>query len=410
MPFQRELKQTGSWPKPNAPDRGKPTLNNTHVQDRMLAVYRGQCPDQIPIAIYNRYLPRGVCARKTQNLGLGIIDWYPITSLLAPPWHLLPGYLSEVRDSEMKVSYSWNQGQRLETRTYTTPVGTVSQQIAIDPTYESDWIQKYYIKQIEDYKVIQYLVENSVLHRQEDQLQTKMRDLGTDGVVLGRVDRSPYQKLLIELAGPERLLLDLHTEPEPVLELIEAMDRRMDEMFEAAVDSEVELIWQPDNITADLTPPAMYERFCLPFYEKNGQRLRDAGKRYVVHMDGRLAPLQQLIARSRFDVVESFSLPEVGGDLTLSQAQAAWPNKVVLPNFPAVLSSKNASEISAYVNSLFKERKSHAPFMLEVSEDIPPNEWQHVVSCLGHLLVPEPKPLRPPHRPWALDTRLDMPH
>jgi len=44
--------------------------------------------------------------------------------------------------------------------------------------------------------------------------------------VLGRLDRCPFQKLLIELAGPERFLLDLSDAPELVNGLIEAMDAR----------------------------------------------------------------------------------------------------------------------------------------------------------------------------------------
>ncbi|GAG04584.1 unnamed protein product, partial [marine sediment metagenome] len=60
----------------------------------MLAVYRGEVPERIPAAIYSRYLPRGACERVTRELGLGVIDFQPLVSLLAPPWHLMSGYLS----------------------------------------------------------------------------------------------------------------------------------------------------------------------------------------------------------------------------------------------------------------------------------------------------------------------------
>jgi len=45
------------------------------IHDRMMAVYRGQRPDRVPVAIYSRYLPRGACERAARELGLGIIDW-----------------------------------------------------------------------------------------------------------------------------------------------------------------------------------------------------------------------------------------------------------------------------------------------------------------------------------------------
>ena len=52
---------------------------------------------------------------------------------------------------------------------------------------------------------------------------------------------------------------------------------------------------------------------------------RQAGKPYLVHMDGRVRALLPLVAQSGFDALESFSLPDIGGDVPLSDAQAALP-------------------------------------------------------------------------------------
>ena len=351
-------------------------------QQRMMAVYRGQLPDQIPVAIYGRYLPRGSIERMARELGLAIIDWHPVASLLAPPWHLQGNYLSEVNGAELSVGYRWENSRRIERRTYRTPVGTVFQESTVDPTYGSDWIQRFYIQGPEDYKVVTYLVEHTVLRRQENGLRAAAENLGTDGVVLGRIDRSPYQKVLIELAGPERFLTDLYTEPEPVLGLLEAIDRRMDDVFAMVLKSQAEVIWQPENVTVDLTPPAAFEKYCVPFYAKHGSRLHDAGKRYVVHLDGRLRPLKGLIARAAFDAVDSFSVPEAGGDMTMAEAIASWPAKAVLPNFPSPLCHRPDAEILSFLERLIAEAGVGRPWMLQLSEDIPPGQWQRVAPLL----------------------------
>ena len=36
---------------------------------------------------------------------------------------------------------------------------------------------------------------------------------------------------------------------------MEAVGRRLDEQFELALGSKADVIWQPDNLSADLTPP-----------------------------------------------------------------------------------------------------------------------------------------------------------
>jgi len=183
------------------------------TRDRMMAVYRNELPDQIPVGIYGRYLPRGTGERTARNLGLGIIESYPLVSLLAPPWHAYPSFLSEVKGACLRIEHAWQEGRRVEIRSYETPVGSVRQCSTADPTFGSDWIREFYVKRPEDYKVLAYLAEHTVFRRQEAGFEAACANLGGDGVVLGRVDRSPYQKVLIELAGPERFLVDLHTDP-----------------------------------------------------------------------------------------------------------------------------------------------------------------------------------------------------
>jgi hypothetical protein len=355
---------------------------NTTVRERMMKVYRNQVPDRSPVAIYARYLPRGSSERVVRNLGLGIIDYYPIVSMLAPPWHTHSGYLSQVQGADLDITFTWENGQAVEIRTYHTPLGSLTQRTRKDPAYASDWIDKFYISRMEDYKIMQYLVENTLFRSNRQGFQARQQDLGDDGVLLARVDRSPFQKLLIELAGPERFLVDLQIEPEPVLELLGALDRRMDEVFARVCESEAEVIWQPDNISCDMTPPALFEKFCLPYYSKHSQRLHERQKVFLVHMDGRLRAIKKLIAQCPIDGIESFSLPVIGGDLTLAEAQTAWPGKVVLPNFPSSLATQDDGAITAFLEEVLGNFGSHAPSMLQVSEDIPPGTWQHLLPLI----------------------------
>jgi len=353
-----------------------------NIQQRMMAVYRNQMPDQIPIGIYNRYLPRGFSGRELRNMGLGIIDYHPIVSLLAPPWHTYEGFISQVKGAEFNITFSWQAGHRLEHRTYKTKVGSISQITRKDPAYGSDWINKHYISSIDDYKILQYITENTIFRKNEKEFLSKVDNLGEDGVVLGRLDRCPFQKMLIELAGPEQFLVDLQTNPKPVEELLEVMDRKLNEAFEMAMDFPAEIIWQPDNVTADMTPPKYFAKYCRPFYEKHGSRFRQVGKRYVIHMDGKLKAIKELIAKSPFDVVESMSLPIIGGDMTFAEAREAWPNKVILPNFPASLCTETKETIETFLGRLLEEVATETAFMLQISEDIPADQWKRVLPIL----------------------------
>jgi hypothetical protein len=355
----------------------------TSIHDCMLAVYRGQTPERIPVGIYERYLPRGGLEREVRGLGLGIVDYYPVVTMLAPPWHMYPGYVSEVRGADFRVDYAWERGVLVERRTYTTPVGTVWQEITSDPGgVGSESMRKYYISRPEDYLVVQYLVEHTVIRRNEDSIVSKIRELGTDGVVFGRLDRSPYQKCLIELAGAERFLVDLHTDPAPAEGLLEALFTRHEEAWQMALESQVEVLWQPDNVTSLMTPPSAFRKYCMPFYQQRARQARKAGKPFVVHMDGKIGALATDIRASGVHVVESFSLPAIGGDMTLTKARAALPETVIVPNFPSNWCMHTDADIKANIRDLLEEAGRNTAFMIHVSEDLPTNQWERIVPLL----------------------------
>jgi hypothetical protein len=316
---------------------------------------------------------------------MGILDFYPAVSLLAPPWHVQPGYLSEIKNAAFRISFTWKGHKLYEERSVETPVGKISQLIIKDPSYGSDWVEKPYIKTREDYRIMQYVIENSVLASHESRIAQRMKDLGEDGVVLGRVDRAPYQKLLIELADPEQFLVDLYTDPGPATELMEAMDARMDEQFEMALDTGVEVIWQPDNITSDMIPPESFEKYCMPYYLKNGSKCREAGKVYAVHIDGRAGSLKEMLADTPIDIIESFSLPLMGGDLETAEALQAWPEKVICPNFPASLCTAGKDEILEFLEKLHADF-GNRPYMLQLSEDFEISSYHNILKWLAGAL------------------------
>ena len=361
-------------------------MPKSKIRERILAVYHKKRPDRIPCGIYSRYLKRGIVEREARNNGLGIIDYYPIVSMIAPPWHTISGYISEVKNTEFSVKIAWEDNKKIEIRTFETPVGNISTKIKKDPAYGSDWIDKFYISKPEDYKVLKYIIENTVLRDNFNNFSKIQEDLKDDGVVLGRIDRLPWQKLLIELAGPERLILDLYDHPALVEDIIATMEKKMDEVVKMAATSPAEVIWQPDNVTTDLTSPAYFEKYCLPLYNRYGELLHKHNKAYIVHMDGNLAGIKDLIAKSNFDAVESFTFPEGGGNLSYEEARHAWGDKAIIANFPASFCYKKEEEIKRYIREILGKVSPEDSFMLEVSEDIPLDQWQKTVAILAETM------------------------
>jgi len=354
------------------------------LHDKMLAVYRGEIIDSVPVSIYSRYLPRGSAEREIRDMGCGIIEYHPLTTLLSPPWHFLDGYVSEVKNCESKEMFLWENGKPYFRRVFKTPIGEVSQEMQPDPAGTgSEHIRKHYIENENDYRIVQYIVENTVFRSNESAINRRKDDLGEDGVLFGRLDRCAYQKLLIELCGPETFFIDLVTKPEPVLELMEVMEKKLNEAFEISVDSGVEVFWQPDNITSDMTPPDYFNRYCLDFYIKRATVLKELDKPYLIHMDGKLKALSDSIKPIDFTAIESFTLPQMGGDMSYTEARIAL-NKTIIPNFPSNLCIEEDDVICSFLSQL-KDETEGTPFMLQVSEDIPPLQWRRVLPIICEI-------------------------
>jgi len=109
------------------------------MRERMMAVYRKRSPIGCPCRFTN-----DICRQEKRNGWCAtwhrISDYYPPVTLLAPPWHTSPGYVSEVRGADLQIRMSWENGEMVETRTYETPVGAVYQETTRDPNYGSDWV------------------------------------------------------------------------------------------------------------------------------------------------------------------------------------------------------------------------------------------------------------------------------
>jgi len=286
----------------------------------------------------------------------------------------------------MFIKTAWENNERIEIRTYNTPLGSIFTKIKKDPAYGSEWIKKFYIESPSDYPIIKYIVENTVFRENYHSFLRVREDLGEDGVVMARVDRSPLQKMLIELAGPERLFIDLFDNRHLVEDLLFSIEKRLDEAYRIVANSPAEVIWQPDNISGDVTEPHLFEKYCLPFYNKQGRLFHRHNKAYVVHMDGKLKCLKDLIKKADIDVIESFTFPEGGGDLSFGEARIAWKDKSIIANFPASLCLKEEKTIRKHLQKFFAQISPKKNFMLEISENLPHRFWKNTVLTIADFM------------------------
>ena len=245
--------------------------------------------------------------------------------------------------------------------------------------YLGEWRQEYLIKSPQDYRIVQRAFEGSQFTATDEHFLQSEAALGDGGITVGHLWRTPLMETQIDLAGLERCSLDLADEHPALLQLLELMADLLLRQVREAVKTPAQYIKLWENLSIETIGRRQYRRHLIPSYHKVLEILDAAGKRLLVHYDGKLRLISDDIAALPIDGIDSFT-PPPEGDMSVAEARALWPDKFLWlhPSLgwyrecPAVLTDR----ISRMIDEAGTRR-----FCLMISEDVPP-AWEQTVPLV----------------------------
>lgn len=252
--------------------------------------------------------------------------------------------------------------------------------------YLGEWRQEYLIKTPRDYVVMKRALADTAISATMEHFTRKEASAGDNGITIAQMDRTPFQRIQIDLAGLERFSMDLAVEQPELMELLELMNEQKLEEFRAIRTMPIEHIKLWENLSVETIGPLRYRRYLVPVYEKILGILEGSGKRLQVHYDGQLRAISEDIARLPFDGIDSLT-PAPEGDMTIDEARRLWPDKFLWLH-PSL--TYYGMEEKPFADALRSMARQAGPcrYCMMISEDIPPN-WIQTV-------------------PWALETLSEM--
>ena len=339
----------------------------TH-RERILTATRGTRVDRLPFFHYWRHSQFGWAERECRNRGMGL-NWDR------------PPYVTKLHGVEISERRALVDGQAVFRRTYTTPIGSVYEEEQRDPgvgqwhggrSWRSvlPWVTSRLIKGPDDYPIVKYIVEHTEYVADYFPVEQAIEWLGEDGVVLDSLPHSPMQMLLINWVGSEegRVFYHMADHPELVEDLYHAISRSREPLYEIAAKSPAPVALCGDNIDGVLANPLLFRKYLMPEYEKQARVLHQHGKLMAVHMDGRLACLTQLIAQTPIDIIEALH-PIPMGDLSIADALALWPNKVLWLGFPGSVYALGPEVTKEFAVNLLRELGSGERVVIAMSTE-----------------------------------------
>jgi uroporphyrinogen-III decarboxylase len=206
------------------------------------------------------------------------------------------------------------------------------------------YVKEHPIKEETDFLTVQYILERAEFVSRFDEVYAAQAEMGGGGFAVPGIHRIPFQHLLLEYMGEVPLFYALHDSPERVDHLLDVLDELQLEILDKLAGLDVPYIEYTDNLDGHMTNPRLFQRFCLPAYQRYTEILHGQGKKVGSHTDGELKPLLGLLSESGLDICESFS-PAPLTRCTFQEAWQAWQDgPVIWGGIPSTILEESTAE------------------------------------------------------------------
>ncbi len=276
---------------------------------------------------------------------------------------------------------------------YRTPVGMVR-----EVTHYSDdldavglpgRVEEYPLKRPEDYRVWSWLVEHSRWEPAYDDYQAYDAEIGDDGLPMVSVGDVPIHEFMLDLVGYDDAFYHLADYPREVDRLLGVMTEvQMERMWPVVARSPARLLLHGVHLSSQFTPPPIFNKHILPYYERVMPLMHAHGKAVAMHADNDTSLILDLIEQAGWDMVECFvTAPMV--PLTLERSRAAWGHRVIIwGGLPSLLLSPSVpeDEFREYVLDMLRVIAPGDAFILGVADNVMPDSLIERVAWVSELM------------------------
>lgn len=235
-----------------------------------------------------------------------------------------------VRRSERKLS-------ALETEyRIDTPVGSINCIMAENTSNSGTFAKKWWVEDEEDLKVMGYVLEHQTWGWREDIYQEIQKKWGRIGAPVIFMPRVNIQYLYIDIMGVENAVYLLTDEKDAVEAFFRVLEKNQEQMIQVINQSPIEMVNFGDNLHCGMLPPAYFEEYILPAYQRRCALLHQGGKFVYAHWDGDTKTILKYARQTGLDGIEAIT-PKPQGDVTLKEVKAALGDMWLVDGLAAIL-------------------------------------------------------------------------
>lgn len=325
-------------------------------RERLTLVYRGGRADRVPwapiidgttLSTYPQEIIEKGIINFTREMGADV---------------LFRGGAVSIRNPVVEVlSHSDSHFGYVE---YQTKVGSLYEK------YKGSRLVEHQIKTVEDYKIMEYILENQECVENYDAFLSADQAVGDAGIVTVGIGPSPVQRLLQFEMGVEKFCYDLFDHTQEIEDLMALMHEKDKEVYQVAAASPAEFIMLYENTSTTMISPDIYERYSLKHVKDFVDIMHRHNKVAIVHMCGKLNRLLPLIKKTGLDAIDCLT-PEPTGDVNFSDAYRIFRDGFVIHGIldPSKFAQRPIHEIERSIEALLTADVLSKPFVFCTAAD-----------------------------------------
>ena len=320
--------------------------------------------DRVPFTIYECMLPPCAAERELRDRGCCIVNRLPVFRTHRP-------------NVKMTQRVFWKAERKFTWTHYETPRGPLS--TLVEDGGFTSWRHELLLKRPEDYAAIRSLLRDEVYEADYAEFARAQAADGGDTIFRANFGLEPLQELISGgVMGMQTFCEEWMERRDEVLSLYEILVENRRKIYPLVAQSPASHANYGGNVTPEIIGRENFESYFVPHYQEAAEIMHRHGKLIGCHFDANTRLLATAIAGTALDYIEAFT-PAPDTDMTLAEARAAWPDKVLWINFPSSVHVRTDAAVEQVTLDLLEQVGRMDGFLIGITEDMPPERWQD--SC-----------------------------
>ncbi|MEI6788964.1 MAG: uroporphyrinogen decarboxylase family protein [bacterium] len=359
-------------------------------RDNLLELLKGGKPERVPWLGDLTYWVGELVGR-----GYKPADFFQSSAYI--DWHMdlgvgyyLQGYHPFKTSYQNCVVKDWRDGLK-RYHQIETPKGTLRECWQSMPEDFTEGPIEHLVKTVADLPAYQYMHAHSRYEPDytfAEQRLAQLRKTGA-GALLLYLPKSPLMQMVALDAGIMALIEMQCEDPALLRETLAVVKESHDRAAQIAVDSPAEILMIPENLSAEVVGPDLFEEYMRPYQSQWASAIKQAGKYSCIHMDGTLKGLLRQECTVGLTFIEAMT-PSPVGDLAVGDWADFCDNKetILWGGIPGGYFTPLVSdaEFDRHIRETLAVMRRSPQYVLGVADQVPPGALESRVRRVRELV------------------------